>query len=36
MELTVEILVHQYGAKFTRDLVLDASDALDTAQHKSR
>jgi hypothetical protein len=33
MELTVEILVHQHGAKFTRELVLDA---LDAAQHKSR
>ena len=33
MELAVEILVHQYGAKFTRELVLDA---LDAAQRKSR
>jgi hypothetical protein len=32
MELTVEILLHQYGAQFTRELVLDA---LDAAKRKS-
>jgi hypothetical protein len=33
MELMIEILVHQFGAKFTRELALDAVDA---AQRKSR
>ena len=32
MELTLEMLVHHYGAKFTRELVLDA---LDAAQRKA-
>jgi hypothetical protein len=32
MECTIQILVHQHRAKFTRELVLDAVDA---AQRKS-
>jgi hypothetical protein len=32
MECTIQILVHQHGAKFTRELVLDA---LDAAQRKN-